>query len=110
MLRVSAIDSQRMLIRVEMGVVLKSRLRRGGRKDRHATLSRYTHRVAISNSRRLGSDLKPRVPPKYSAVYSPDGRVKKIRIFEARAETELSDAFTHRTKQEQSPNQFGSNR
>ena len=39
MLRVSDIDSKRMLIRVEMGVVSKTRLRHDGRKDRHAMLS-----------------------------------------------------------------------
>lgn len=46
------------------------------------SMRRYAH------TRRLGSDLKSRVSLKYSAVYSPDGRVKKIRIFEARAATE----------------------
>ena len=39
MLRVADIDSKRMLIRVEMGVVSKTRLRHDGRKDRHAMLS-----------------------------------------------------------------------
>ena len=39
MLRVSDIDSKRMLIRVEMDVVSKTRLRHDGRKDRHAMLS-----------------------------------------------------------------------
>ena len=38
-LKISDIDSQRMLLRVEMGVVSQTRLRHDGRKDRFAMLS-----------------------------------------------------------------------
>lgn len=37
-----------------------------------------------ARKRHLGDDLKSRVSLKYSAVYSPERRIKKIKIFEAR--------------------------
>lgn len=43
------------------------------------SMRRYAH------SRRLGNDLSSRLTLKYSAIYAPDKKIKKIRIFEARS-------------------------
>jgi hypothetical protein len=45
------------------------------------SMRRYAH------TRILGNDLSSRVSLKYSGVFAPDGKIKKIRIFEARSTT-----------------------